>query len=160
SNRTKLVSAHLVRPVCCSDMINVQRTSHAFQQPRSKTMKTKPVRHRQLLATLSITWIATVPVAFAQQFPAPRQLSAAPRHLAIAEALIANLDLSNTNYEHGAGTVKFTTPCESHTDCSGFIDALFKQTYGYDKEQYKKWLGANRPTAHQYHDAIEQEKGF
>jgi hypothetical protein len=115
---------------------------------------------RPLLATFSITIFAIAGVAFAQQSLAPRQSATAPKHLALAESLVANLDISNTNYEHGAGTVKFTAPCESHTDCSGFIDALLKQTYGFDKDQFKKWLGANRPTAHQYHDAIEGEKGF
>jgi hypothetical protein len=73
----------------------------------------------------------------------------------LAEFLVANVDLSNTNYEHGAGTVKFTAPCESHTDCSGFIDALLNQSYGIDKDQFKKWLGSNRPTAHRYNYAIE-----
>jgi hypothetical protein len=111
-------------------------------------------------ALLWAALIASASYAFAQQSPAPKQTPAFPKHLALAEALVANLDLSNTNYTHGAGTVRFTAPCESHTDCSGFIDALFMETYDYDRNQFKKWLGANRPTAHRYHDAIEEEKGF
>lgn len=85
---------------------------------------------------------------------------AIPKHLAVAENLVANLNLANTNYEHGTPTVKFTVPVESHTDCSGFIDALLEHTYGFDSDTLKKWLDSSRPTARRYHDAIENAKGF
>ncbi len=85
---------------------------------------------------------------------------AIPKHLAVAESLVANLSLANTNYEHGTPTVKFTAPVESHTDCSGFIDALLEHSYGFDKDILRKWLGSGRPTARRYHDAVEDQKGF
>ena len=70
-----------------------------------------------------------------------------PQHLTDARELVRRLDLAHTSYEHGAGTVTFSGTRESHTDCSGFIDALLKHSYGYDEAQFKKWFGARRPTA-------------
>ena len=78
----------------------------------------------------------------------------------MARQLVANLDLQNTNYEHGAGTVRFDPPCVSRTDCSGFADALLRQCYGVTPDQFRQWLGSGRPTARRYHDAIVEQRGF
>ena len=95
------------------------------------------------------------------QFAGAQQNKATePKHLATARWLVAHLDLHNTGYEHGAGTVKFTSPCISRTDCSGFADALLTHCYGYDADQFRQWFGSGRPTARRYHDAIEQQRGF
>jgi NlpC/P60 family len=83
-----------------------------------------------------------------------------PKHLAEAKDLVEHLDLKNTNYEHGAGDIKWTGTRESHTDCSGFLDKLFEHSYGYDKEAFKRWFDSTRPTAARYHDAIVDGKGF
>jgi hypothetical protein len=83
-----------------------------------------------------------------------------PQHLAMARWMVANLDLNNTDYELGGGTVTFTPPCVSRTDCSGFADALLTHSYGYDADQFRKWFGSGRPSARRYHDAIERQKGF
>jgi hypothetical protein len=83
-----------------------------------------------------------------------------PRHLADAVALLKKLDLKDTSYEHGGGKVSFAGTVQSHTDCSGFIDALFQHTYGYDEAQYKAWFGSKRPTAARYHDQIVKQNGF
>jgi hypothetical protein len=83
-----------------------------------------------------------------------------PKHLADARDLVQHVDLEHTSYEHGAGTVKFAGAYESHTDCSGFLDALLKHSYGYDEAQFKKWFGSKRPTAARYHDAIAEQTGF
>jgi len=85
---------------------------------------------------------------------------AEPKHLTVARQLVAHLDLANTDYEHGTPSVKFTAPCESHADCSGFADALLQHSYGLDKEQFRKIFGSGRPSAKRYHDAIEEENGF
>jgi hypothetical protein len=84
----------------------------------------------------------------------------APKHLAVAQALVANLDLANTSYHHGEPQVSFTAPCQSHADCSGFIDSLLQSTYGYTPQDYKKWFDSHRPTAKRYHDAIVDQSGF
>ena len=91
---------------------------------------------------------------------ATAQSSAFLEHLAIAHALVNHLDLSRTSYEHGTPIVRFTAPVESHTDCSGFIDALLEQAYGLDQKQFRAWFGSGRPTAKRYHDAIEEQNGF
>jgi len=49
---------------------------------------------------------------------------------------------------------------ECHADCSAFYTQLLHRAYGWDGAQFKKWLGAAHPTAHRWHDAIVEEKGF
>jgi hypothetical protein len=83
-----------------------------------------------------------------------------PKHLALAESLVANLDLDNTSYNHGEPKVSFVAPYQSHADCGGFIDSLLQSAYGYTPEQFKKWFDSHRPTAKRYHDAIVQQQGF
>jgi hypothetical protein len=117
-------------------------------------MKIQRIKSAVLLAVL----LAATSHAAAQKTGGAQ--AAAPKHLAIAQALVDHLDLQNTNYEHGTPSVSFKAPFESHTDCSGFIDALLAQAYGFDKEQLKQWFGSSRPTARRYHDAIEEGNGF
>ncbi len=83
-----------------------------------------------------------------------------PKHLLVAESLVEHLDLTNTNYKHGEPEASFAAPYQCHTDCSGFVDLLLQYSYGYDKDQFKKWFSSTRPTAKRYHDAIEEQKGF
>ncbi|MGD0383216.1 MAG: hypothetical protein ABSA77_06845, partial [Thermoguttaceae bacterium] len=47
-----------------------------------------------------------------------------PKHLAAAIDLLGRLDLQNTSYRNGDPQVTWQGVCQSHTDCSGFIDAL------------------------------------
>jgi hypothetical protein len=103
--------------------------------------------------------LAISQTAHAQRTAAP-QSPALPKHLAVAQALVDHLDLQHTDYEHGAGSVSFTAPFASHTDCSGFADALLSYCYGVGKDQFRDWFGSGRPTAKRYHDAIAEEKGF
>ena len=83
-----------------------------------------------------------------------------PKHLADAKALVLHLSLENTSYGHGRGQVQWEPACISHTDCSGFVDALLMHSYGHSREDFKRWFGSSRPTAHRYHDAIAQGIGF
>lgn len=83
-----------------------------------------------------------------------------PRHLVLAIDLVEHLDLKHTHYEHGPGTVVWDKTREAKVDCSGFLDALLQRSYSYDAAQFKKWLGASRPTARRYHNAIAEGKGF
>jgi hypothetical protein len=77
-----------------------------------------------------------------------------PPHLKAARAIVKNLQLENTTYEHGQPDVTFTAPYKCHADCSGFLDALLRHSYGYTAAQFKQWFGQERPTADCYHDAI------
>jgi hypothetical protein len=88
-----------------------------------------------------------------------------PKHLHEAVVLVKGLRLEDTHYNHGEpdvqwkgvnGAAKFV----SHTDCSGFVDALFMHTYDYNRDDFRKWFGKNRPTADTYHENIVQQKGF
>src|SRR5689334_24916244 len=92
--------------------------------------------------------------AVAQTIAQSRGTTSEPPHLAIAKQFVANLDLANTNYVHGSPHVKFTLPYESHTDCSGFVDALLTHSYGFDQQLFHQVFGSGRPTAARYHDAI------
>ena len=83
-----------------------------------------------------------------------------PKHLTEARLLLSGVTLDRTNYEHGQPNVTWDEPKASHTDCSGFIDALFMHTYHYDPEAYKRWFDSHRPSAKRYHDAIVEQKGF
>jgi hypothetical protein len=91
---------------------------------------------------------------------APQHTTTTPKHLALAQTLVANLDLANTSYGHGEPGVSFAAPYQSHADCSGFIDSLLQTSYGYTKVQFKKWFDSSRPSAKRYHDAIVDQKGF
>jgi hypothetical protein len=86
--------------------------------------------------------------------------AAPPRHLADAKDLVQHLSLENTSYQLGGAQVRWEGRRESHSDCSGFLNALLMHSYAYSKEDFKKWFGSGRPTAARYHDAISQRKGF
>jgi hypothetical protein len=81
-------------------------------------------------------------------------------HVVSAERLVDQLDLANTNYEHGQGSVTWTGTVASHTDCSGFIDHLLMHDDGLGADDFKRWFGSRRPTAERYHDAIVEGRGF
>jgi hypothetical protein len=102
--------------------------------------------------------------AWAQHETSPgasaQQVTSEPKQLAVAQALVAHLDLANTNYKHGEPEVSFVAPYQSHADCSGFIDSLLQYCDGYSKDQFKKWFDSSRPSAKRYHDAIVDQKGF
>lgn len=80
--------------------------------------------------------------------------------VAAAGKLVDELDLSNTDYAHGQGSVTWAGTVASHTDCSGFIDHLLMHVDGYSADDFKRWFGTRRPTAERYHDAIAEGRGF
>jgi len=81
-------------------------------------------------------------------------------HVRTALDLVDHLDLANTDYVHGQGSVTWTGTVASHTDCSGFIDHLLMHDDGLTQDDFKHWLGTKRPTAERYHDAIVEGRGF
>ena len=83
-----------------------------------------------------------------------------PRHLTDASNLVRHLELKHTSYVHGKAEVQWAGVCSSHTDCSGFLDALLMHSYGYDGDQFKKWFDSHQPSARRYHDAIVNQHGF
>jgi hypothetical protein len=95
-------------------------------------------------------------------YPARRR----PRtHLSWAEELVKGLRLESTSYRHKPTTVHWkgvdgAKIYESHTDCSGFLNELFKRAYGLTDEALAKWLLSKRPLARSYHDAITKQNQF
>jgi hypothetical protein len=86
-------------------------------------------------------------------------------HLDWAKLLVRELRPDDTSYQHKGGYVKWkgqdgAEGYESHTDCSGFLNALFTKAYGFTPAQFERWLGKRRPLAIDYHDAIERQNGF
>jgi hypothetical protein len=81
-------------------------------------------------------------------------------HLSVARELVSNIDLRNTSYEHGQGTVSWTGTLSSNTDCSGFVDHLLMHTYHYGPDDFSRWFGTRRPSAKRYYDAIIEQTGF
>jgi hypothetical protein len=111
-----------------------------------------PQRLRSLV-TVAVFWLAASPFSIAQN-------SSSVEHVKAAEALVDKLDLADTDYAHGQGSVNWSAPVASHTDCSGFIDHLLMHVDSYTPDDFKRWFGTRRPTAERYHDAIVEGKGF
>ncbi|MDQ1330914.1 MAG: hypothetical protein QG578_1179 [Thermodesulfobacteriota bacterium] len=86
-------------------------------------------------------------------------------HLDRAVTLVKELQPENTSYKHKNGYVKWkeedgADDNESHTDCSGFLTALFEKAYSLTPDHFERWLGKRRPLAKNYHEAIVNRNGF
>ena len=104
-----------------------------------------------LLALLGVTAVA--------------QIESQKSHLDWAFALVRGVKPENTSYQHKQGFVKWkgdngAEDYESRTDCSGFLNSLLKQAYGFTPDDFEKWLGKRRPLAIEYFEAIQQQKDF
>jgi len=108
---------------------------------------------------IGLLLLAPLLAAAALAVPVPARAQDAPR-VAAAEQLVRTLDLANTDYAHGQGSISWSGTVASHTDCSGFIDHLLMHVDGYSPEDFKRWFGSRRPTASRYHDAITEARGF
>ena len=86
--------------------------------------------------------------------------AAEPKHLVAAADLVAHLRLENTSYGHGEPQLIWQGHCQSHADCSGFVDALLTHSYGYSKDDFKRWFDSHQPSARRYYDAIVAGRGF
>lgn len=84
----------------------------------------------------------------------------APKHLTAAAELVHHLPLQNTSYRAGDPEVTWHGDYQSHADCSGFVDALLMHSYGYSRDDFKRWFDSHRPSARRYHDAIVDGRGF
>jgi hypothetical protein len=71
----------------------------------------------------------------------------------------------NNTYIHGIGSLTWagvnnaiTSTCS--TDCSGFLNHVYTQTYNYSTADYQSWMGTSRPIALNYYNAIQSQKYF
>src|SRR5262249_45760742 len=88
-----------------------------------------------------------------------------PAHLKAARQLVEEVKPEDTSYRHKDEVVtwKGTAGAEksqSHTDCSGLLNAVLKHAYGYKDRQLARWLGARRPRAKDSHDVTVRSRGF
>jgi hypothetical protein len=117
--------------------------------------------HRPPGRTLATALIVGTLLATLAAFAAGPAIAApADAHVATALKLVDQLDLANTDYAHGQGSVTWTGTVASHTDCSGFIDHLLMHDDGLTQDDFRRWFGSKRPTAERYHDAIVEGRGF
>jgi NlpC/P60 family len=71
----------------------------------------------------------------------------------------------NNTYVHGVGSLTWAgvngaTTSTCSTDCSGFLNHLYTQTYSYTSTDYQSWMGTSRPKALNYYNAIQAQKNF
>lgn len=98
--------------------------------------------------------------------PLGAQTEAPPAILAAAEALVSQVAPEHTSYKHKEPEVRWSTdpanPAYCHTDCSGLIIALLEHCYlvSFNDGAFRRWLGARRPTARRFYDAMVEERGF
>src|SRR5262249_25224964 len=88
-----------------------------------------------------------------------------PAHLQAAFDLLKVIQPTDTEYQHKNGSVIWPgdpsgTRTECRTDCSGFVDALLKRSYGLNAAQFEAWFNTKRPVARDYHDAIAAGRGL
>jgi len=84
-----------------------------------------------------------------------------------AETLVQHITPGNTSYRHKntvvvwpPGSNNDDTCFQSHADCSGLINALLRQAYQFNDVLMKSWLGASRPLASHYFNAVCNEQHF
>jgi hypothetical protein len=89
----------------------------------------------------------------------------APEHLTWAVKLLKDTKPEATSYRHRNTSVRWkgidgARSSESHTDCSGLLNDLFKRSYGLTDAGLQKWLGSKRPLAKHYYQAVVTENQF
>jgi len=82
-----------------------------------------------------------------------------------AQLLVKNIKPENTDYLHKKGSVKWAgvdgaDGYESHTDCSGLLNALLERSYDLKTADFEQWVEVRRPLAITYFDAIESKNRF
>ncbi|AVL95082.1 hypothetical protein ma695 [Moumouvirus australiensis] len=90
-----------------------------------------------------------------------------PSQVAWARLLLKEIMNGNgqTEYEHTNGPVWWGNHDDrdiylSITDCSGFINALLKKSYGIPNLEFEEWFGVKRPYASTYYKIINRQNGF
>lgn len=98
--------------------------------------------------------------------PAGQQPQSTPRHLVLLRSLESQAQPSATTYQHSPTQVDWppnidgTPAIACYADCSGLLNELFKSSLAMTDEDLSKWLGAKRPLASAYYNAITTQSGF
>jgi hypothetical protein len=99
----------------------------------------------------------------AASLSAARGEQAARAPIEWARLLLKQVPPQSTSYEHGPGRVHWqgdAEPVESHTDCSGLVNAVLARSFGWSPQVFQRRFGRKRPVASTYFDAIEARRGF
>jgi len=117
--------------------------------------------HKSKYLLLVLFWIICQPLFVTGQIKEKQPV------LYWAEMLVQHITTANTSYRHKntavawpTGSNKNDTCFQSHTDCSGLINALLKQAYQFNDAVMKSWLGTSRPLAFHYFNAVCKEQHF
>lgn len=110
-----------------------------------------------------LCWLLLTAVATAEK-PVDKT-AAPPEHLQAVFDLLEQVRPENSSYEHHHGSVNWGTAdgrarYECHTDCSGLLNHVFEHVYHLNREDMRSWLGADRPHARTYHQAIAMQNRF
>ncbi len=91
--------------------------------------------------------------------------AAVPIHLALGRKLEENILPQNNSYQHRPSIVRIKgiRGAENyicHTDCSGLVAALFRDAYGFSKEELHSWL--RRPSGYSisFFEAVSHRRRF
>ena len=152
----------------CSTLGATSRSSAGVRldcvQARTKTLwepvgnRWNPASHDLAPATTASGSALEAPVG-----PAAAVLNQSP--VDWANDLVDHITEANADYDHGLGPVTWAgqngaTAYESRTDCSGFILALYQQSYGVTLPQLGTWLGRARPLAASFADTVTAQRGY
>lgn len=79
--------------------------------------------------------------------------------------LVTNVTPVNNVYVNGLGSVSWAgqngaTIYACSTDCSGYLNRLLTQSYGYTSAYYRTWTGVTRPLAQHYYNEIVTKDHF
>lgn len=80
-----------------------------------------------------------------------------------ARLLLEQVPAQSTSYVHGPGHVQWQeggAAPQSHTDCSGLVNAMLVRSRGWTQDDLQKRVGRKRPVASTYFDAIQNQKTF
>jgi len=115
----------------------------------------------QRLSILAVALLAAALGCATPDAPAP----ARPPHLALAESLVAALRPEDTAYQHEPTVVVWPSDpghdrAECRADCSGFVSAVLRRAYDLSESDLAAVVGAERPRAKTFHDAIVAGRGF
>ncbi|HYE61640.1 MAG TPA: hypothetical protein VD997_06565 [Phycisphaerales bacterium] len=101
------------------------------------------------------------PLGAAAQVAGAVHRAGTPRHVEAARGLLAAMTPEKMEYRHRPSVVVFEVGREEcRTDCSGFITAVLRHSYGLSDEDVRRWLKSKRPVARTYARATREGQGF
>jgi hypothetical protein len=116
-----------------------------------------------LLPLLLAGWSGAAMVAPVRAAAPPPATGTA--HVEWAEKLLRGVSPETNEYDSHPTVVTWagvggSSETRNRSVCSSLVARLMMQAYGYDRADFKRWMGTTFPQAQDFHDAIVAEKGF